>query len=46
MVQSHKDRDGARTFVVFDQPQEISSLESVTSQRKDVIGGIQPKFMY
>jgi hypothetical protein len=46
MVQSQGDQDEARIFVVLDQPQEISSLESVTSQGRDVTGGIQPRFVY
>jgi hypothetical protein len=28
------------------QPHEISSLESGNSQRRDVIRGIQPRFVY
>jgi hypothetical protein len=35
-----------RDFAVLDQLQEISSLESVISWGRDVIGGIQPKFVY
>ncbi len=31
MVQSHKDQDGAGTFIIPNQPQEISSPKSVTS---------------
>jgi len=40
VVQSHKDQDGTWTFIVSNQPQEISSLKSVTNQGRDVIGGI------
>ncbi len=32
--------------MVHDQSQEISSLKSVTSQGRNVIGGIQPKIVY
>jgi len=39
-------KNKARTFVGPLQSQEISSLELVTNQGKDVIGGIQPKFVY
>jgi hypothetical protein len=46
MVQSCRYQDGARTSVISDQPQEISSRKSMTSQERDVIGGIQPKFVY
>jgi len=46
MVQIRRNQDGVRAFEVFDQMQEISSLKSLTNQRRDVIGGIQPMFMY
>jgi hypothetical protein len=46
MVQIRRNQDGARTSKVFDKMQEISSLESLTNQRRDVIGGIQPMFVY
>ncbi len=46
VVQSKKDQDEAWTFVVPDQPLEISNLESVNSRRRDVTRGIQPKFVY
>ncbi len=32
--------------MIFDHPQEISSLKLVTNQRKNVTGGIQPNFVY
>jgi hypothetical protein len=40
MVKSRRNQDGTRTFVVPDQPQEVSSPKLVTSQRKDVTIGI------
>jgi hypothetical protein len=40
MVQSRKDQNGTRTFIVPNQPQEILSLELVTSRRRDVTRGI------
>jgi hypothetical protein len=46
MVQSCRYQDGARISVVLDQPQEISSLKSVTNRKRDVTGGIQPRFVY
>ncbi len=46
VVQNHRDQDGARTSVIPNQSKEISSLESVISWNRDVIGGIQPRFMY
>ncbi len=46
MVQSQKDQDGVGTFVVPDQLQEISSPKLVNNQRRDVTGGIQPRFVY
>jgi len=46
VVQSCRDQDGAGTFVVPDQPHEILSPKSVTNQRKGVIAGIQPRFVY
>jgi hypothetical protein len=46
MVQNHRNHNGVRTFIVPDQLHEISSLESMTSQRKGVTRGIQPKFVY
>jgi len=46
VVQSRKDQDKAGTFVVLDHSQEISSPESMTNLGRDVIGGIQPRFMY
>jgi hypothetical protein len=46
VVQSHRNQDKTWTFVVLKQPQEISSLELVTSQGRDVTKGIQPKFVY
>jgi hypothetical protein len=35
-----------RSFVVLNQPQEISSPKLVNIQGRDVIGGIQPRFVY
>jgi hypothetical protein len=46
MVQNQKYQDGVRTFVVLDQLHEISSPKSVNNQRRDVTGGIQPRFVY
>jgi hypothetical protein len=46
VVQNGRDQNGVGISVVPDQPQEISSQESMISQGKDVIGGIQPKFVY
>ncbi len=46
MVQNRRDQARARTFVVDDQPHDISSPESVTSWGEDVIKGIQPRFVY
>jgi len=46
MVQSQRDQDGVGTFVVHNQLHEISNPQSVNNQRKDVIGGIQPRFVY
>jgi len=46
VVQSRRDQDGGGNSIILDQPHEILSPKSVTSQRKDVIKGIQPKFMY
>ncbi len=46
VVQSCRDLDKAGNFVVPNQPQEISSPESVTSPQKDVTRCIQPKFVY
>jgi hypothetical protein len=46
MVQSRRNQDGVGIFVVPNQPQEISSLELMISQRRDVTRGIQPKFVY
>jgi len=40
------DQKEAWTFVVLDQLSEISSLELVTSQGKDIKGGIRSKFVY
>jgi hypothetical protein len=40
VVQSCKDQNKTRTFVVPNQSQEISSLKLVTNQRMDVIRGI------
>jgi hypothetical protein len=46
MVQSQRNQDGTWTFAVLDQLQEISSPELMTSRIRDVIGGIQPRFVY
>ncbi len=46
MVQSRKNQNRAKTFVVPGQLQEISSLESVINQGRDVTRGTQPKFVY
>ncbi len=41
-----KNQFGTGTSVILNQPQEISSPKLVKSRRRDVIGGIQPKFVY
>jgi hypothetical protein len=46
VVQNRKDQNGTGTFVVHDQSQEISSPKLMNSRRRDVIRGIQPKFVY
>jgi hypothetical protein len=46
MVQSYRDQDKVGTFVVLDQLHEISNIELVTIQGKDIIGGIQPRFVH
>jgi hypothetical protein len=46
MVQNRTNQDGVGTSLVPDQLHEISSPESVTNQRRGVIIGIQPKFVY
>ncbi len=46
VVQNHRNQDGAWTSIIIYQPQEISSLESVTSQGRDVTRGIEPRFVY
>ncbi len=40
MVKSRRDKDKVGTFVVPDQLPKISNLELVTSQGKDITGGI------
>jgi hypothetical protein len=46
MVQSRRYQDEARSSVVFDQQQEISSLKLRNSWGNDVTRGIQPRFVY
>jgi len=46
VVQSRRDQGGVGTFVIHNQMQEISNPQLVDSQRKDVIGDIQPRFVY
>ncbi len=46
VVQNQRDQDGARTFVVPDQPLKISSPESIISQGRNIIRGIQSRFVY
>ncbi len=46
VVKSRRNQNGARTSLISNQPQEISSPELVTSQKRDVTRGIQPKFVY
>ncbi len=46
VVQSPRDQGRVGTFVVFGQPQEISSPKSMTNWGKDVTRGIQPTFVY
>jgi len=40
VVQNRRDQNGAKTFVVPNQSQKISSPKSVTSRRRDVAKGI------
>ncbi len=46
VVQSRRNRNKVGTSVVLDQLQEISSPKLMTSKGRDVIGGIQPRFVY
>ncbi len=46
VVQSRKYQDEAKTFVILGQPHEISSPVTMTSGRRDIIGGIQSRFVY
>jgi hypothetical protein len=46
VVKNKKNQFGIGTPAVLNQPQEISSLELVKNKRRDVTGGIQPKFVY
>jgi len=46
VVQIHRDQDGIGTSIILDQPPEIWSPKSIISKGKDIIGGIQSRFMY
>jgi hypothetical protein len=46
VVQSCKDQDGVGISIVLNQSHEISSPKLLTSQGKDIIGGIQSRFVY
>jgi hypothetical protein len=46
MVQNQRHQDRIGTSTIRDQPQEISSLESDNSHKKDVTRGIQPMLVY
>jgi hypothetical protein len=46
VAQSCKDQNRAETSTILDQPQGIPSLELMTSWKKDVTWGIQPRFVY
>ncbi len=46
VVQNHRDQNKTKTSIVHDQLLETSSLESVINWRKDIIRGIQSKFVY
>jgi hypothetical protein len=46
VAQSHKYQDEVGNPIVSNQLQEISSPESMTNRRRDIIGSIQPKFVY
>jgi hypothetical protein len=41
VVQSCRNQDGTMTFVIPNQPHEISSPESMTNQGRDIIKSIQ-----
>jgi hypothetical protein len=44
VVQIHKDQDGVGAYVILDQP--LSSSKLVTSKGRDIIRGIQSRFVY
>ncbi len=46
VVYNQIDQDGVSTSIILDQSQEISSPKLMNSRGRDVIGGIQPRFMY
>jgi hypothetical protein len=46
MVQSQGDQDKVGIFVILDKSQEISNPESMSSRGRDVIGGMQRRFVY
>ncbi len=46
LVQNHRDQNTTKIFVKLDQLLEISSPKLVTSQGRDITGGIQSKFVY
>ncbi len=45
LIQSHRDQDKTRTSVVCDQMPKISSPKSITNRKKDIIVGIESKFV-
>jgi len=40
VVQSYKDQNEAKTFIILDQPPKISSPKLATNQGRAIIGGI------
>jgi hypothetical protein len=46
VVQIDRDQDKIGTSIILDQPLEISSPKLIISKRRDIIGGIQSRFMY
>jgi hypothetical protein len=42
VVQTWRDKNETWTYAILNQPHEISSPKSMTSQGRDVTGGIQP----
>ncbi len=46
MVQSRRDQNGVKSSIILNQLPEISSLKLVNNQGRDIIGGIQSRFVY